>query len=97
MLSDDDWFIRQGLMPELAKRWKYEPGMFEFFCNLAIQDNFERKANWQVNPRQTALEAIIEHYPNNPQTLPLLCDRANNDPDEQVREFAQKKLAQLEK
>ncbi|MEH2270232.1 MAG: HEAT repeat domain-containing protein [Nostoc sp.] len=97
VLSDDDWFVRQGLMPELAKRWKYEPGMFEFFRDLAIQDNFEREADWQGNPRQTSLEVIIEHYPNHPQTLPLLRDRAENDPDEQVREFAQKKLAQLEK
>ncbi|WP_273038633.1 hypothetical protein [Iningainema tapete] len=28
--------------------------------------------------------------------LPLLRDRAENDPDEPVREFAKKKLAELE-
>ncbi|MBD0388783.1 MAG: hypothetical protein ICV54_20330, partial [Nostoc sp. C3-bin3] len=43
-----------------------------------------------------ALETIIEQYPHHPQTVPLLSDRANNDPDEQVREYAQKKLKQWE-
>ena len=52
---------------------------------------------WQTNPRQIALEIIIKQFPQHPQTLPLLRDRTENDPDEQVREFAQKKLAQLEK
>ncbi|MHC5615319.1 MAG: hypothetical protein ACYTXA_31210 [Nostoc sp.] len=47
------------------------------------------------NPRQTALEIIIKQFPQHPQTLTLLRDRTENDPDQQVREFAQKKLAQL--
>ena len=50
----------------------------------------------QPNPRQTALEAIVKQYPNHPQTLPLLQDRAENDPDEQLREWAKKKLRRLE-
>lgn len=70
--------------------------MFEFLCNCAINDPFKGQPYW-FNPRQTALEAIIKLYPNHPQTLPLLQDRAENDSDEKVREFAQKKLAELEK
>ena len=50
---------------------------------------------WIINPRQTALEVIIEQYPDHPQTLLLLRDRAENDPDEQLREFASQKLEQL--
>jgi hypothetical protein len=49
------------------------------------------------NPRQTALEAIIKQRPYSPQTLSLLRERAENEPDEKVREFAQKKLEQLER
>ncbi len=49
------------------------------------------------NPRQTALEAIIKQRPDSPQTLSLLRERAENEPDEKVREFAQKKLEQLER
>jgi hypothetical protein len=71
--------------------------VFEFLCNIAINDPFERQLILEDNPRQIALEAIIEQYPHYPQTLSLLRDRAKNYPDEQVREFAQKKLAQLEK
>ncbi len=63
--------------------------MFEFLCNRALNDPFERKED---NPRQLVLEIIIKQYPEHPQTLPLLHDRAGNDPDENVREFATEKL-----
>lgn len=39
---------------------------------------------------------MLKLSPHHPQTLPLLRDRAENDPDEQVREFAKKKLEELE-
>ena len=64
-------------------------------CNCALNDPFERKEDYEDNPRQLALEIIIKQYPDRPQTLPLCKDRAENDPDEKVREFAQKKLEQL--
>ncbi len=70
---------------------------FEYLGDRAVSDSFERDHPSNRNPRQYALEAIIKQYPDNPQTLPLLQDRAENDPDEQVREFAKKKLAELEK
>jgi hypothetical protein len=66
--------------------------MFEFLCNRALNDPFERKEDWENNPRQLALEIIIKQYPNHLQTLPLLHDRAENDPDENVREFATEEL-----
>ena len=71
--------------------------MFEFLCDRALNDPFERKEDREDNPRQLALEIIIKQYRDRPQTLPLLQDRAENDPDEKVREFAQKKLEQLER
>lgn len=43
-------------------------------------------------PRKIALEVIVSNYPNNRQTLELLRDRSDNDPDEQVREFAKRQL-----
>ncbi|WP_235018612.1 hypothetical protein, partial [Tolypothrix sp. NIES-4075] len=73
------------------------PGMFELFYNCAVNDPFKRKQDYEDNPRQVALEIIIEQYPQHPQTLPLLRDKAANDADEKVREFAQKKLAELDK
>jgi predicted NACHT family NTPase len=93
----DSWSVRRIAVQELAKGWKDEPWMFDFLCERALNDPFERKYDSQDNPRQIALKLIIKQYPNHPQTLPLLQDRAENDPDEKVREFAREKLAELEK
>jgi len=95
-LLDDSWLVRYVAVRGLARGWKDEPGMFEFLCDRALNDPFERKEDRENNPRQLALEIIIKQYRDRPQTLPLLRDRAGNDPDEKVREFANKKLAALE-
>ncbi|MGD1712503.1 hypothetical protein [Hydrocoleum sp. CS-953] len=42
------------------------------------------------------LEAIVKQYSDHPQTLPLLQDRATNDPDEKLREWEKWKLQRLE-
>ncbi|MEH1783118.1 MAG: HEAT repeat domain-containing protein [Nostoc sp.] len=95
--SDIFWFIRQEALQELAQGWKDEPGMFEFLYKCVLDDPFtSHQSDAESNPRLTVLKAIIEQFPQHHQTLPLLRDRAKNDPDEQVREFAQKKLKQLE-
>jgi hypothetical protein len=49
----------------------------------------------QDNPRQTALEAILKHYRDKPQTLELLKTISNNDRDEKLKEFAKVELAKL--
>jgi hypothetical protein len=90
--ADDNGHVRRAAVQELARGWKDEPGMFELLCEIALNDSFERKEDWEDNPRQTALEAITKLYGDHPQTLPLLRDRAEDDPDEKVRTFAQKKL-----
>jgi len=46
----------------------------------------------QDNPRQAALEAILEHHRDNPLTLELLRDRYENDTDEELRKFAKEEL-----
>lgn len=85
----------EELAQGIAQDWKNEPGIFELFYNVAINDSFKRESylslgKLRYNPRQTALEIIFKHYSNHPQTLPLLKDRAENDPDEQLREWAKK-------
>jgi len=82
-------------VPVISSTIKYRP----FYDNLndLISDRVRDEFSYiQDNPRQTALEAIVEQYPDHPQTLPLLQDRAENDPDEQLREWAKKKLQRLE-
>ena len=69
--------------------------MFEFFYNCAINDPFKREEYWQDNPRKTALKAILKHHRDNPQTLELLRDRSENDPDEKLRKFAKEELQKI--
>ncbi|NET56719.1 MAG: NACHT domain-containing protein [Symploca sp. SIO2E6] len=93
--TDDYYDVRRLAIEELAHGWKDEAWMLEFLCNRVLNDPFERKEDSENNPRQLALAIIIKQYPNHPQTLPLLNDRAENDSDEQLREWARKKLVEL--
>ncbi|MEG4252042.1 HEAT repeat domain-containing protein [Microcoleus sp. Pol10D4] len=95
--SDDDWDVRYSALKELAWEWKDEPGIFEALGDIAINHPFERLYKWQDNPRKTALEIMLKQYPDRPKNLEILRDRFANDPDEKVRQFAQKKLTQLDK
>ena len=88
--------MREAVVRELAPGWKDDPELFKLLCDVAINGPFDREYDWQDNPRQAALAAMIELYPDRPETLELVRDRAQNDPDQYLREFAQKKLAELE-
>ena len=90
--SDNSWNVRLAAVRQIATGWKNEEGILELFYNTALNDLFQRAHDYQENPRQIALEAIVKQYPEHPQTLPLLQDRAANDPDEKLREWAKKKL-----
>ncbi|GGA19884.1 hypothetical protein CYANOKiyG1_34630 [Okeania sp. KiyG1] len=96
VVSDENSDVRSEALRQIATGWKNESGIFELFYHTALNDSFQREHKYQDNPRQTALEAIVKHYPDHPQTLPLLQDRAENDADEQLREWAKKKLRRLE-
>jgi HEAT repeat protein len=95
--SDDDVNVRRAAVQELARGWKDESGIFELLGDVAIHDPFDREDEWQDNPRQTTLAATIELYPDRPETLELVRDRAQNDPEQELREFAQEELAKLER
>ncbi|MEH1796311.1 HEAT repeat domain-containing protein [Nostoc sp.] len=96
--ADDNSDVRGIAVQELARGFKNQLELFGTYYNCAANDPFENnhRPPFQHNPRRIALEIIIKQFPQHPQTLPLLRDRAENDPDEQVREFAHKKLKQLE-
>ena len=66
--------------------------MFEFLRDRTLGDSYDRTGSFAYNPRFTALEAIIEHYPENPGTLPLVRSLAVSDEDEQVRALAGRQL-----
>ncbi|MBE8987926.1 HEAT repeat domain-containing protein [Nostoc sp. LEGE 12450] len=97
--ADNNDYVRRAAIQALAKHFRNQPELFEIYYNCAVNDSFEGSHNPpdKYNPRRVALEIVIKQFPQHPQTLPLLRDRAENDPDEQVRNFAQQKLAELEK
>ncbi|MDY6938948.1 MAG: HEAT repeat domain-containing protein [Cyanobacteriota bacterium] len=94
--NDENWAVRQAAVQELARGWKDEPGMFELLSQITRTDAFDRSNDFQYNPRRTALEAILKSYPDRPEIFELLRDRSANDTDEQLRQFAQEKLAERE-
>jgi len=95
--SDENRDVRRVAVREIARGWKNEPWMLEFLCDRVINNPFKRQFSWETNPRQPVLEIIIQQHPHHPRIITLLRDRADNDSDEQVREFARQKLEQLEK
>jgi len=96
--QDDHSDVRGAAVQELAKHFKYQLELFEIYYHCAVNDPFKDSHDRfnNPNPRRIALEIIIKQFPQHEQTLSLLRDRTENDPDEQVREFAQEKLKQWE-
>ena len=94
--EDDDCRVRDAAIETIASGWHDEAGIFQLLYHTAIKDPFNEPLQgnslFKFNPRQTALEAIIQYYSHLPQTLPLLRDRAENDSDEKVRELASETL-----
>jgi len=93
--SDKDGGVRCAAVEEIARGWKDESWMLGFLCDRVLNDLFERQEYWKDNPRQSALNIIIEQYPHHPRLLILLRNRAENDSDELLRKFARQKLKQL--
>ncbi len=101
--SENDSFmkdmLRETLMEELIQGWQPNPDIYDFIYDCANDNSFDELfifiEFFKTNPRQVALLAIIKQYPQHPQTLSLLRDKAENDADEKVREFAQNKLKEL--
>ncbi|MBW4693231.1 MAG: NACHT domain-containing protein [Lyngbya sp. HA4199-MV5] len=66
--------------------------VFEFLFSCARNDGFERTYDFEKNPRFVALVEVVKHCSTHPKTLELLRDRAEHDPDEQLRQWAQEQL-----
>ncbi len=89
--------VRVSSIKNLPKLWKNTSEMFEFLYSRTVEDPFERNESFnEDNPRIAALKALLNNYPTHPKTLELLRDRAINDPDEQLREWAQQQLEMRE-
>ncbi len=66
---------------------------------LAINDESpkpdEKRESWEKYVREVAINAIAKHWPDHPDTIPLLEDRAKNDPTPWLRERAKELIKEL--
>jgi HEAT repeat protein len=91
-IHDESWQVREAAAKALGEDWSQEEGVFELLYDCACNDPFVREKEWNDNPRQTALAALLWHHKNDTRVPALLRDKAENDPDETLRTFAQRRL-----
>ncbi len=97
--TDEDWGVRRVAIDAISKYFWSESSVFELLCDVVRNDPFTRNVSlsWEDNPRQFALQGLLNHHPNHPITIELLNDKAVNDQDKQLREWAQQQLEQRKK
>jgi hypothetical protein len=93
--EDESWYVRGTVLLLLPGVIKSEEKLLELLQNRTLQDPFQREYDWQDNPRQIALKVFVQQYPEHPKTAELLRDRAQNDNDEQLRDWAKEQLVHL--
>ena len=92
--THSDAFVRYQAVEAISENFNQKPEIHEFFCTISQNDPFQvwEDGDPTFNPRLKALKALFTHYPTHPKTLELLGDRAENDPDEQLRQWAGEQL-----
>ena len=95
--KDSEASVRNAAFEALKRKLIENDELIEFFKECIISDCFRREFDLEKNPRQTALMILLDCYPKEPEVLQLLQDQATKDPDEQLRQWAQKQLEALEK
>lgn len=94
-LKDPHQNVQWTVVDAIAHYFPTNAGVFELLCNIARSFPFTREYDSWHNPRQIALQALLTHYPTHTTTLELLHDKTENDPDEQLREWARQQLERL--
>jgi HEAT repeat protein len=90
--SDVDDDIRATALKEISKGYRDYEGKFELLCDRAMNDPFIKQEEDETNPRFVALFALARQYPTRTETVEILRDRAVNDSDLEIREFATEEL-----
>ena len=94
--DDENGAVRSAAVQELARGWKADLTLLELYRGIALHDPFERESDWQDNPRQLALNTLITQFSQSLDARALLADRAAHDPDEPLRQWAQKQLEKIQ-
>jgi GTPase SAR1 family protein len=91
---DEEEYVRLAAIKLLCEQWILDDQVFDFLCQRIALDPFvdEYSDALKHNLRWIALSQICKIHPNSLKTLELLHDRAQNDPDDQLRQWAQEQL-----
>ncbi|NMF82529.1 HEAT repeat domain-containing protein [Nodosilinea sp. P-1105] len=91
--SSSDNLLQYFSVREIARCYSNHPETFDFLVSVVLSDQC---TNSEINPRTVALQGLCRNYSTHLRTIELLRDRAINDSDEQLREWAQEQLHQME-
>jgi GTPase SAR1 family protein len=95
--AHEEWFMRTHIVEAIADYLPITPEISEFLYSIVEHDTSVKPTFATVDtPRTIALKALLTHCSIHSKTIELLRDRALNDPDEQLREWAQEQLQQME-
>jgi len=89
--------VKHQVVQVIGERFPTHPETFEFMCEVAQHDMpilhpGEVLGGYRGLNFLNAIKILMTHYPTSPKAIELLRDRATNDPDEQLREWAQEQL-----
>ncbi|MEM9449178.1 MAG: HEAT repeat domain-containing protein [Cyanobacteria bacterium P01_E01_bin.6] len=85
-------WIRAKTISALLDKWIHFSEVFQLCIKVILHDPFVRDEDQGPNPRHIALKGLLTNYPTHPNTIELLRDRAFNDPDGQLQQWAADQL-----
>jgi hypothetical protein len=82
-----------NLLRQLNQVWQDKAALLDYLHHYVVSHTLHSDIiKSSTNSRLEALHILVYSYPTHPKTLELLRDRAANDPDEQLRQWAQEQL-----
>jgi HEAT repeat protein/GTPase SAR1 family protein len=99
-LQDRDDGVRFSVVCSIYTHKIQADWVFKLLCQIASQDPYRGKN--EHNPRKIALEAVVENYIDTsgrlcqrPEVIELLRDRSTQEPDEELRIWAEEQLKNI--
>jgi hypothetical protein len=94
--------VRLACIKQIVQRFQGNKQVFSLLCDRAINDVSPKSNELNIiindqmlSVRAVAIDAIAKYWPKHPDTLPLLRERAENDPTPWLREHAKELIKQI--
>jgi HEAT repeat protein len=92
-LNDQHEYVRRAAVESIGQHYIQTDAAFKLLCQIASQDPYRGESYF--NPRKTALEAVVKNYIDRPEVIELLRDRSTQEPDEELRIWAEEQLKNI--